>query len=1211
MAKGPDVNRRREINVRRARKGDTSISPESDAASMPVAQTPSDVKPNLVGRQHEMRAVASGIDEALRGTGSTVLFFGEPGIGKTRLAEEAAGLAERSGAKVLWGRCWEGYGVPAFWPWVQVARACEDGMETALPPGSCSGSAIEMGGITQESGWPMRFASAANTASDPHTDQARFHIFDTFAGFLKKAATRQPLVIVLDDLHWGDAPSLILLEFIISEIRQSRIMIVGTFRDVDHGQEHPMPSRLGALVRHRHCCSLPLARFSEQESAQFLGDYAGSSPSSAWATALHEKSDGNPLFISELAALLVSTRRLEEPGKAGSCEIAIPRTLRQVIMHRLSHLHPETMKVLAVGAVIGREFELGVLVSVDGMTSTAALLALDEAGAAGIVAESPTSRGHYRFSHGLIRDSLYEELQGSRRVDTHYQIAKVLEEQFVAMDESRLSQIAYHYCQSMPTAGWQKAVDYCLLAGARAALAVAYEDAVLHYERALRALAGGASNLSRRCEILLGLGDVQAKAGDWCAARRTFSAAVRVARGIGEAETFAKAAIGFKGVLASTDPIDTESVALLEEAVGLLKGEDSIVLVKVLAALALSMYYARPACERARLGERAVGLAEAIGDAPTLCAALEARYFGQWRPGGVRDGLVTLDSMVQLARSAGEKDILFRASIFRYMTLIELGRVSDSEREWVGCVELAEEIRHPRYMWQIAVIAGGRALLRGDLGGAVVLWKKARVLGGQVHDATAQHYFLLQRFCGLRLMGAVEELYDVFLRIRAQVVDIPAYQGALGSICCRSGRVEEAREILDSFERGGFERLLDNGFGLFCVSMISEMVSHLGDRGKAEELYRLLLPYADHNVVVSWGAACDGSASHYLGVLAGTLSRWQDASRHFEDAVVMNRKLGAAPFVARSQHYYAEAVWKRNERGDRARAQQAVSRAIETYRRLEMKGYLRQALALLSSWKSGCSGPSAVYVPEDEAAVSTVGDLTDNVDMSAVLGDEKKRTSEANVLDHQLMMREKGLGNQYVFRREGEYWTINFRGVVSRLRSTVGLEYLAYLVSRPHQEIPAIDLASAVGRRGTAACPTHGGDVRLIDDQLRVAGLGDAGPIFDRRARDAYRGRMKDLRIQVEEAEEMNDVGRASALRREIEAIREELAAGCGLGGRLRVAAAAFERARINVRNSISSALRAIDKYDRALWRHLTNSIRTGALCCYDPEDEVPWVVSM
>ena len=269
----------------------------------------------FVGREPELATLSERLAAASAGHGSMVVLAGEPGIGKTRLAEEVAAQARAHGARALWGRCWEGEGAPAFWPWVQVIRAYLRGHEpealrAELGPGGADIATLvpELRALLPE--------APAPPALDPA--QARFRLFDSITAFLAQAATAQPLVLILDDLHWADIPSLLLLEFLARDVADAHVLVVGSYRDVEVARGHPLMRTLANLARSPHVARLTLAGLTAPEVARAIAEVSGTPPPERLVTALVGETEGNPLFVTEMVRLLEADGRLAGKAERGA-----------------------------------------------------------------------------------------------------------------------------------------------------------------------------------------------------------------------------------------------------------------------------------------------------------------------------------------------------------------------------------------------------------------------------------------------------------------------------------------------------------------------------------------------------------------------------------------------------------------------------------------------------------------------------------------------------------------------------------------------------------------------------------------------------------------------------------------------------------------------------------------------------------------------------
>jgi DNA-binding SARP family transcriptional activator len=443
-----------------------------------VQPAPAVERDDFVGRELELEQLRRGLDSALSGHGRVFLLAGEPGIGKSRLADELTARARTRGMHVLVGRCWEGGGAPVYWPWVQSLRAYVRETDAAVVRRELGPGACDLAQLLPE----LRELDPAlpdPPALDP--EAGRFRLFEAVTAVLKRAAERRPLVLVLDDLHAADDPSLLLLQFLAREIGDSRLLVLGAYRDVDPTIREPLSSALAELVREPVTRTLLLGGLGEADVARFIELTTSRLAPAAVVEALHAETEGNPLFVGEIVRLLAAEGGLEEPAP----RLAVPQTLREVIARRLRRLSPPCEELLRVASVLGREFDLDVLADAGGLDRSSLLEILDEAVAAQLVTDVPGSRLRLRFGHGLFREVLYDELAVSRRRKLHRAVGEALERVSSGTVDTRLGELAHHFAGAVPLVNPGKAVDYAERAGDRAVRLLAPEEAVRLYETAL------------------------------------------------------------------------------------------------------------------------------------------------------------------------------------------------------------------------------------------------------------------------------------------------------------------------------------------------------------------------------------------------------------------------------------------------------------------------------------------------------------------------------------------------------------------------------------------------------------------------------------------------------------------------------------------------------------------------------------------------------
>src|SRR5262245_45654364 len=490
----------------------------------------------FVGREREVGELCAAIEAAENGRGSLFLLSGEPGIGKTRLADRAADLAADRGLLVLWGRAFEGEGAPAFWPWVQVMRGLVDTVtpaELATQLGT-AGARVEQ--VVPEVREKVPSLPQLPTVVD--SAHARFLLFDAIARFLRKAAESTALVLVLDDLHWADMGSLLLLEFVASELRDARILVIGTYRDAEARRQGPLADALAALARLGQ--SLPIRGLAKPEVAEFVERVCGANPDATLVAALYEATDGNPFFLDEIARLLATERNL--PRRPD--DLPLPDGVRAVIRRRLTLLPQETRRALAVASVAGREFESRVLERACGRDTSDLMDRLAPGVTAGVVTRSQGAIGRYAFAHALIRETLYDDLGAADRVDLHRLTGQALEAVHGHDLGPQLEALAHHFGEAAVAGDAEKAIEYAIRAGHRAADNLAYEEAVRHFERALalHELRGKTDDVEE-FDLLLALGRSRFAAGYYAQGRGALAAAGERARKLGDPVRFALATV--------------------------------------------------------------------------------------------------------------------------------------------------------------------------------------------------------------------------------------------------------------------------------------------------------------------------------------------------------------------------------------------------------------------------------------------------------------------------------------------------------------------------------------------------------------------------------------------------------------------------------------------------------------------------------------------
>jgi tetratricopeptide (TPR) repeat protein len=1108
----------------------------------------------FVGRDAELETLQSRLAQ-----GRLILLAGDPGIGKTRMVEEFAADAAEAGALVCWGRCWEGDGAPAFWPWIEIVRELVRRAAPETLRAQLGAAAADIAHLV-----PDLRACMPDLPDPARLDpkQARFRLFDGVTTFLRAVATAQPLVLVLEDLHWADAPSLLLLQFLAREIAAAPLLVIGTFRDVDVGGSHPLTDALGELSRHRHCEHLSLGGLGAADVRRYVALVLGEDAARAVAASLHRETDGNPFFLGEMVRLLA-----REPGADGR-RWAVPETVRDVILRRLRTYSAECNHVLRIAAVIGRAFTLAVLQRVPDLGHYTLLDLLSEAIAGRLLTETPGVAGGYRFTHSLIRETLYDDLTLAARVQLHRRVGEALEACYGASGEARAAELAHHFLQAAADGDPERAIDYAARAGAHATDLLAHEEAIAHYQRALHALElWRPADELRACDLLLALGEARVRTGDPAAAEETFLRAAALARRLGAAPCLARAALGMGEVERFKDGL----IGLLEEAVDRLGPEDSVLRARTLSRLSVALYWSQPEVRKLALSREAVAMARRLGHTPTLAYALSSRIAALSGPDDVEERLAAATEMASLAERCGERELALIGLGWSIADSLALGDVHRVRRDLETFAAAAAELHHPYYAWWATALRAMQAILQGRLVEAESLAHEAFGLGQRavVSDAT-------QVFAGqLYVLRIEQERHAEVEAIARGFVDqfplVPGGHCALALLYADQGRSAEAEAEIAALAADDFAALPRNPEWLGSVACLAQATALIPRAPHADTLYELLAPYHHRIIVSGMGVLCSGAVAHFLGMLAARRERWDDAAAHFEEALRLHALIDAVPWTAYTEYEYAALALARRRPGDHERADALRARALHTAEELGMRRLRGKLLALATPPGAG-EDAGGIAVESGNGTARRVG----------------------------------------LLRKEGDYWTLEWEGAPFRLKHSIGLHYLAVLVRQPGREVLATDLVTTYRRRRSSGpAPGDGGaaDARTWADGDAAPArrtLADAGPLLDARAERAYRGRLADLRATLTEAERCNDLGQIDCTRAEIEAIGAELARAVGLGGRRRRASSHLERARVSATRAIQAAVRRIRENDGALGRHLATAVKTGTFCSYSPDPRTP-----
>jgi eukaryotic-like serine/threonine-protein kinase len=937
----------------------------------------------FVGREREFAELSGGLSDTLGGHGRVFLIVGEPGIGKTRLASEVGEQAERRGARVLWGRCWEGEGAPPYWPWVQVLRSYLREADPETIARQMGSGAPYMAQIVPEV--RERLGALPSPPTSLESEHARFCLFDAITTLLTKAAETKPLVLTLDDLHWADRASLLLLQFVAHELRHARILILGTYREAEVRQAAEVMNVLAVVGRDAH--HIPLRGLSEAEVGKVIEAIAGHPASAALTRTVRQATEGNPFFVDELARLLAAEGRIGGAEALATGAYPVPQGVREAIRRRLKPLSEESRRVLSVACVVGREFDVAILQQVCELQIGRLLALLGEVLAAGMVVETSAAPGRFSFSHALVRETLYDDLAPGERASLHRRVGEALEGLYGTNPQPHLAELAHHFLRAGPAGDWGKAIDYAIRAGRRARRELAYEEGAAHFQRAVELMERqGSPDQTRLCAMMLELGEAQWESADAKGARRTFLLAAELAENLRVPELLARAALGYGGLEASwgkpIHPPHSVEVDLLERALAASLEGDDVLRARLMARLGAALTFSPEQARMKMLMTQAVELARRGGDKMALIDVLKCFEFGVvGTPDRAEERIAVDTEIIQLAGEVGERSFALMARNHRLHCRLQLGRTEGLDREFDELIRDLSARRQAGPDWGVAMIRTMRALLEGRLEEAEELSNRALAIGQRDSPSSAAAAFGMQMAFLRREQGRLDEVIEPLRLIAERGSAFPVFRCSLAWAYAELGRHEDARGELEPLARDGFAQLPRDMFWLVSMGALCETVALLHDTPHAESLYEALRPFAGQ-VIFQTTTVCTGSASRPLGLLAAVLGRFDDAERHFEDALEMNLKLRAAPWLAHTRHEYASMLLERDRAGDSQRAFALLGQAIDTARALGMKSLLEKAEAL----KAGARGLRAVAAP-DGTVTLMFSDMEGFTEMTERLGD--------------------------------------------------------------------------------------------------------------------------------------------------------------------------------------------------------------------------------
>jgi DNA-binding SARP family transcriptional activator len=830
--------------------------------------------PELVDRDDVLAEVAAFREGTLP---AALLVRGEAGIGKTSLVAGAAVAAERDGVLVLYGRCDEEAIVP-YCPWVEalgpVIEELDDARRRAI---------VAEGGADLARLFPVLTRDGVglgelSPGQEPDTE--RWRLFEAITRLLAELAHDRTVLLVLEDVHWADRSTMSLLRHVLRTSQDARLAFVLTSR----GSESPRDPGLREVLRQLRVDGAltvhDLPGLSRDGVARLARSHADRDDWAGFVGALFEETEGNPFFVKEILRNLATSARADGLD-AGGRPFEVPEGVRELLRRRLSLLGGDVQDLLSWASVVGRSFRLDALTRCCPLTEERILDALDLSVDARLVEEHGV--GHYSFAHALVRSALYDGLSRTRRARMHARVARALEE----VDRPGgvpAAELAHHYLSADDPAYLDVAVGFARQAAADALGQLAYGEAAALTRRtiaAVEAMQGPAQVLG---PLLLELGDALSRSGDIEGARAAYVEAAAAARNQAQPTWLGTAALGYAGPSwQGFGTVDTDAIALLEEALAAAPADRVALRARLQARLAVELYFARQPERVHELTDAALLGAREVGDPAVLAAALEARLWARWRPDGVADRIALAEDLLDVATTSGNGEVAAAARRWRLVALLEAGRLDEVWAEAARHEDEARRLGLPYELMYVAVFDTMRAFLEGRLEDARAASAHVTTFGELRGGHDAVQFGGVHALTFAVLGGRLAEIVEPVRAFVEAYPAIPAWRGALATALAAAGRHNEAAAEVERVwppeEALPFDAVQVGGFCFLAMA-----VAMLGDAERARHLYGVLLPYARRPVVIGAGGSVLGTVDLALAQLAAASGDPVAAGAHLETA---------------------------------------------------------------------------------------------------------------------------------------------------------------------------------------------------------------------------------------------------------------------------------------------------------------------------------------
>ncbi|MDG4821342.1 AAA family ATPase [Asanoa sp. WMMD1127] len=1126
----------------------------------------------VIGREHPAGLLRAEIERVTDSHGGLVLVTGEAGIGKTTLVSGAVDQARARGVTVIGGRCWDSESAPGYWPWVQALR----GLRRQVDP--------EQWAAIQESGGGALAVLLGKTSDD---DEA-FTLYDGVTAALVAASQHAPVMVVFDDLHWADPASLRMLEFAAQHTWFERLLLVGTYRDVEvEAVDHPLRPLL--LPLQAKATTLTLTGLEPAEVGALIERVAARAPDAGLVAEVHRRTGGNPFFVEQTARL----------WRADGSLTAIPPGVRDTVRRRLDLLPGSLVELLTAASVLGHEFHRQLLAAVLLAPVPQVDRLLDQAIAARLVVGR--GGGRFAFGHDLVRETLYDALSEEERRNRHAAVVRAVEETPALRSRLFPADLARHAYAAGDVVAPATAVEHLVAAARDASGRLAPEEALNHFRRALERVVDPARTVMVRLDLAMELFHGKSRDDAWA----QIDAAADLARTLDEPAVLARVALvaeRHRGPRSTRAPV---ILALLREAHARFVGSEGAELSR---ERLVGDLIARTEAE-----------ARASNNDEALAFSLWSRHDSIWGLGLARERATLLTEMEAVARRSGDHQTAAFASSLRWVALLEMGD-QGYYAQLQALHAMTEQLDVAMARMMSAVDRSIIATLRGEFGEAAEL---QRELASFTHDHDDNAYM------GQHIRWALAMLRGRFAEA-ASIIDVraaahaPYYPLVTGLTAVAQG--DPGPGLRHLAERDAGDRSSARWMEPLFLRLLAELAVLTRDPELCARARAAFEPHVGQWLVSLYGCDVSGPVEYWLAKVDAAEGRWDEAVAGFTGAAAASDRMGARPWSVLARLGLAATLQARGEPAgsllsevEREAGVLDMVQVVDEARALATRPAPARAADAAGAAAGGASTapggqavrPASVGVSVGEADAWTLP--WSDTDPAAAVGTVRgpastddhdgdgrarpaqvDRRAEDGADAHRIGGRSGGdsvvADAAREFRREGDVWRLAYAGRIVHMPDAKGLRDLHELLSHPGEEIAAVVLLDPAAGPDLVAARRLGGD-----------------PVLDDEAKARYKRRLEQLDEAIDLAAQRGHDTKLAALDSERKALIDELRAAAGLGGRTRRLGDEAERARKTVTARIRDTLRKIDERHPDLATHFRESVSTGATCRYAPAAPTAW----